>query len=84
MAVLDDVLGPLDRSTTIASMRLRDLPGWDSFRSVETVLACESRFSVRIAARQLDEIQTIGDLVSVCSRLMLQDSVHKPMEGQNP
>lgn len=45
-----------------------DVDGWDSFRHIEIMLAVELRFAIRFTSRELDEMQTIGDLVGAISR----------------
>ncbi len=45
-------------------MKTGDLAGWDSFRTVEILLACEQRWSLRFSSFEIDRIHTVDDLVS--------------------
>jgi len=46
-------------------MKTGDIPGWDSFKNVEILLACEKKFSIRFRSKEIDIIRTIGDLVAL-------------------
>jgi len=41
----------------------RDVPGWDSFKSVEIIMAAEERFGIKLRTREIDQIRNVGDLV---------------------
>jgi acyl carrier protein len=43
----------------------RDVEGWDSFKQIEIVMAVEERFAIRLTTRELDSLQSVGDLVRV-------------------
>jgi len=43
----------------------RDVQGWDSFKQIEIVMATEERFAIRLTTRDLDSLQSVGDLVRV-------------------
>ena len=40
-----------------------DVPGWDSFKTVEIVLLAEERFGVVIDAPDVDRFHCVGDMV---------------------
>jgi acyl carrier protein len=40
-----------------------DVPGWDSFRQVEIILAVEQRFDITLSSAEVDELENTGDLV---------------------
>ncbi len=42
-----------------------DVPGWDSIKLIEIVLATEERFAIRLSTRELDNLKTVGDLAKV-------------------
>jgi acyl carrier protein len=44
-----------------------DVPGWDSFKMVEIVVAVEELFDIRIHSRDLDRLNNVGDLVTMIS-----------------
>jgi acyl carrier protein len=43
----------------------KDLPGWDSFKQIEIILASEERFGIKLTRRELNSLQCVGDLVRV-------------------
>jgi acyl carrier protein len=43
----------------------RDVPGWDSLNHIEIILAAQNRFKIRMLSRELDQLNTIGDLVAL-------------------
>jgi acyl carrier protein len=42
-----------------------DVPGWDSIKQIEIIVAVEEKYGVRIRAREVDALRTVGDLVSL-------------------
>lgn len=42
-----------------------DLPGWDSFKQIEIIVATEERFAIRVTTRQMDSLKNVGDLVRI-------------------
>ena len=49
--VLVDDLGP------------KQVPGWDSFKQIEIIIAVESRFGIKFGTREMDSLNNVGDLV---------------------
>ncbi|MBT8543372.1 acyl carrier protein [Polynucleobacter paneuropaeus] len=45
-------------------MATGDIPGWDSFKNVEILLACEKKFVIRFRSKEIDALKTVGDLVA--------------------
>jgi acyl carrier protein len=43
-----------------------DLPGWDSFKNVEILLACETAFGIQFRSKEIDLIRSVGDLMMMC------------------
>ena len=43
----------------------QDVPGWDSFKQVEILIATEERFGVRLQTREIDKLKNVGDFVTV-------------------
>jgi acyl carrier protein len=43
-----------------------DIRGWDSFKNVEILLACEVAFDIRFRSKEIDRIRSIGDLMDIC------------------
>lgn len=48
--------------TVTISMKTGDIDGWDSFKNVEILMACEARWNIRFSSREIDRIRTLGDL----------------------
>lgn len=46
------------------AMKTGDLEGWDSFKNVEILMACEERWAIRFSSREIDRIRTVGDLAA--------------------
>jgi acyl carrier protein len=42
-----------------------DVAGWNSFKYVEIILAVEERFAIRLGSRDVDDLETVGDLARV-------------------
>ena len=42
-----------------------DVPGWDSFKQIEIVVAVEERFNVRLRTRERDRLRNVGDLAAL-------------------
>jgi acyl carrier protein len=43
----------------------RDVQGWDSFKQIEIIMATEKKFAIRFTTRELDSLQSVGDLVRI-------------------
>jgi acyl carrier protein len=41
----------------------KDVPGWDSYKEIEIIMATEERFGIRMTTREVDSLQSVGDLV---------------------
>lgn len=53
-----------------AELTAHDVPGWDSFKQIEILIATEQRFSIKLSTKELDGLECLGDLVrAVTSRL---------------
>jgi len=47
------------------TLTAKDVPGWDSFKQIEIVIATEEKFGMKFHTRELDRLQNVGDLVAV-------------------
>ena len=54
----DDLV--LQPATTAA-----DVPGWDSFKQIEIVVAVEEHFHIKLRTREIVRLRNIGDLVAL-------------------
>ena len=50
------------------NMRTGDLRGWDSFKNIEILLACEVMFGIRYRSKEIDKIRTLGDLIAMSQK----------------
>jgi acyl carrier protein len=46
----------------------RDVPGWDSFKQIEIIVALEERYGIKFTTRELDALGSVGDLARVLSQ----------------
>ena len=46
----------------------RDVPGWDSFKQVEILMASEERFGLKFTSSEVDGFRCLGDLMAVVER----------------
>jgi acyl carrier protein len=40
-----------------------DVAGWDSMKQIEINIAVEERYGIRLSAREVDAMRSVGDLV---------------------
>ena len=43
----------------------KDVPGWDSFKQIDIILAVEEKYRIKFNTRELDSLHNVGDLVRV-------------------
>ncbi len=43
----------------------KDVPGWDSFKQIDIILAVEDKYRIKLNTRVLDSLNNVGDLVRV-------------------
>ena len=43
----------------------KDVPGWDSFKQIDIILAVEEKYQIKLNTRELDSLHNVGDLVRV-------------------
>jgi acyl carrier protein len=43
----------------------KDVPGWDSFKQIDIILAVEEKYWIKLNTRELDSLNNVGDLVRV-------------------
>jgi acyl carrier protein len=44
-------------------LNAKDVPGWDSFKQIEIIMASEEQWKIRFSTRELDALRCVGDLV---------------------
>lgn len=47
------------------ALTAKDVKGWDSFKQIEIIMASEERWGIKFNTRELDSLQSVGDLVKV-------------------
>jgi acyl carrier protein len=58
------VFGREDLTFTPA-LAARDVPGWDSFKQIEIILAIEERYGIQLNSQEIDNLHNVADLISV-------------------
>lgn len=53
-----------DEIVLSAETTAADLPGWDSMKHIEIIIAIEQKYSVRFSSRQVEGLRSVGDLVA--------------------
>jgi acyl carrier protein len=43
----------------------QDVNGWDSFKQIEIIMSVEERFDIKATTRELDSLESVGDLVKL-------------------
>jgi acyl carrier protein len=43
----------------------KDVQGWDSFKQIEIIISAEQPFGIRLNTREIDGLQSVGDLARV-------------------
>ena len=51
-----------DEMEITPELSARDVQGWDSFKQIEIVMACEENWNIRFTTRELDALRCVGDL----------------------
>jgi len=42
-----------------------EVDGWNSFKMIEIILAVESHFGLKVKSKELDDLENVGDLVTL-------------------
>jgi acyl carrier protein len=42
-----------------------DVEGWDSFKQIEIIIACEEHFKIKFKTTELDALSSVGDLATL-------------------
>ena len=53
-----------DEIVLTAATTAADLPGWDSMKHIEIIIAIEQKYGVRFSSRQVEGLRSVGDLVA--------------------
>ncbi len=47
------------------ALTAKDVPGWDSFKQIEIIVALEEKYNIKFHTRELDSLHNVGDLARV-------------------
>ena len=47
------------------TLSARDVPGWDSFKQIEVMMATEERFAIELSTQDIDTLRNVGDLAAI-------------------
>jgi acyl carrier protein len=59
--IFQDVFRREDLVLTPA-LTAKDVPGWDSFKQIEIMIAVEEKYGLRFRTRELESLRNVGDL----------------------
>jgi acyl carrier protein len=51
-----------DDLTLTPELTAKDVPGWDSFKQIEIIIAIEEAYQIRFRTKDLDNLHNVGDL----------------------
>jgi acyl carrier protein len=43
----------------------KEVDGWDSYKMIEILVAVESHFGLKVKSKELDDLENVGDLVTL-------------------
>ena len=49
----------------VPSLTAKQVPGWDSFKQIEIIMASEEKWNIKFNTRELDALQSVGDLAKM-------------------
>jgi acyl carrier protein len=54
-----------DAIVATPDLTARDVPGWDSLKQIDIILAAEERFGVKFGSQDVDGLDSIGALAAL-------------------
>ena len=67
-AAIDEIFRDVFLRDDIAltpELSAKDVPGWDSFKQIDIILAVEEKYRIKLNTKELDSLHNVGDLVRV-------------------
>jgi acyl carrier protein len=58
-----------DEMTLRPDLTARDVHGWDSFKQIELIAMVEEKFEVELLTKDVDALQSVGDLAALVGRV---------------
>src|SRR5258708_2393957 len=46
----------------------KGVQGWDSFKQIEIIMACEEKWGIKFNTRELDALRSVGDLATMVGK----------------
>ncbi len=57
-----------DDITLSPELTAKGVPGWDSFKQIEIIMACEEKWRIKFNTRELDALRCVGDLAAMVEK----------------
>jgi len=57
-----------DDLTATPELSAKDVPGWDSLKQIEIVIAVQEAFGIKLTTREVDRLTCVGDLADAVAR----------------
>jgi acyl carrier protein len=70
-AALEEIFADVfmrDEMKLTPELSAKDVPGWDSFKQIEILVATEERFGFKMNTREIDGLKNVGDLAAVIAK----------------
>jgi acyl carrier protein len=65
--IFNDVFMRDDMALT-PDLTAKQVPGWDSFKQIEIIMACEEKWNIKFTTRELDALLCVGDLATMVGK----------------
>jgi acyl carrier protein len=46
------------------ALTAKDVPGWDSFKQIEIIIAVEEKYRIKFHTKELDSLNNVGDVAN--------------------
>jgi acyl carrier protein len=50
------------------ALNAKAVQGWDSFKQIEIIMACEEKWGIKFNTRELDALRCVGDLATMVEK----------------
>ena len=57
-----------DDITLSPELTAKAVQGWDSFKQIEIIMACEEKWGIKFNTRELDALRCVGDLAAMVEK----------------
>ncbi len=57
-----------DELVLSSKLTAHDVEGWDSMKQIDILIATENHFRIKFNTREIDALQSVGDLLALISR----------------